>query len=150
MKPETRIALAPIDRCTLIAHETVALICTDADALESAVQLREGMAIAASAAGLDEETAPLLCWIDREVESAREFAATGQDTPHLIDPDLLFPVPDARRSDGWGLDAFPERSGMSPGATPNPAECCKDIHRAGWYGRHAPGHPQSRRRIPDR
>ena len=94
MKPETRIALAPIDRYTLIAHETAALICTDADALGSAVQLREGMAIAASVAGLDEEAAPLLCWIDREVESAREFAATGQDTPHLIDPDLLFPVPD--------------------------------------------------------
>ncbi len=53
------------------------------------------MAIAASVAGLDEEAAPLLCWIDREVESAREFAATGQDTPHLIDPNLLFPVPDA-------------------------------------------------------
>ena len=92
MKPETRIALAPIDRYTLIAHETAALICTDADALGSAVQLREGMAIAASVAGLDEEAAPLLCWIDREVESAREFAATGQDTPHLIDPNLLFQI----------------------------------------------------------
>lgn len=95
MKDETRTALTPIDLCTLIAHETVSLLCVDADALESADKLREGMAIAASAAGLAGEAAPLLAWIDQELESALEFSATGQDTPHIIDPDSLFPVPDA-------------------------------------------------------
>lgn len=95
MKDETRTAFTPIDLCTLIAHETVSLLCADADALESAGQLREGMAAAASAAGLDGEAAPLLAWIDREVENAQKFSATGQDTPHIIDPDRLFPVPDA-------------------------------------------------------
>ena len=34
-------------------------------------------------------------WIDREMESARQYTATEQDTPHLISPDRLLPVPDA-------------------------------------------------------
>ena len=95
MNTKTRTALTPIDLCTLIAHETVSLLNVIADTLDSASQLREGIAIAASAAWMEENATPLLSWSDREAESAREFVATGQDTPHLIDPDVLFPVPDA-------------------------------------------------------
>ncbi len=41
------------------------------------------------------EVIPLLMWIDREMESTRQYTATEQDTPHLISPDRLLPVPDA-------------------------------------------------------
>ena len=95
MKTETRSALTPLDLCTLIAHESVSLLSADASALNTSAQLREGLAIFAAAKGLTDDAGDLLAWIDREMESARQFAATGKDTPHLIDPDSMLPVPDA-------------------------------------------------------
>lgn len=95
MKTETRTALTPLELCTLIAHETVSLLSADADALNTAAELREGLIILAAAKGLSADAGDLLAWIDREVEIARQFAATGKDAPHPVDPDSLLPVPDA-------------------------------------------------------
>ena len=95
MKANTRSALTPLDLCTLIAHETVSLLNTDAEALDSALRLRTGLDVFAAASELSGDVIPLLMWIDREMESARQFTATEQDTPHLISPDRLLPVPDA-------------------------------------------------------
>ena len=95
MKANTRAALKPLDLCTLIAHETVSLLNTDAEALDSALRLRTGLDVYAAASELGKEVIPLLMWIDREMENARQFTATEQDTPHLISPDRLLPVPDA-------------------------------------------------------
>ena len=95
MKANTRSALTPLDLCTLIAHETVSLLNADAEALDSALRLRTGLDVYAAASELGKEVIPLLMWIDREMESARQYTATEQDTPHLISPDRLLPVPDA-------------------------------------------------------
>ena len=64
-------------------------------ALETAAQLREGLTVLAAAKGLTDDAGDLLTWIDREVESAKQFADTGTDAPPLIDPDSLLPTPDA-------------------------------------------------------
>ena len=95
MKTPDRTALTPLDLCILIAHETVSLLNTDAEALDAALRLRTGLDVFAAASELSRDAIPLLMWIDREVESAHQFTATEQDTPHLIDPDRLLPVPDA-------------------------------------------------------
>ena len=95
MKTSARTALAPLDLCILISHETVSLLNTDAESLNTALQLRTGLEVFAAASKLSGDVIPLLMWIDREVESAHQFTATEQDTPHLIDPDRLLPVPDA-------------------------------------------------------
>ena len=49
LKTENRTALMPLELCTLIAHETVSLLSADADALNTAAQLREGLTILAAA-----------------------------------------------------------------------------------------------------
>ena len=95
MTTATRTALTPLDLCTLIAHETVSLLNADAEALGTAAQLREGLAVLSAAKELTDDAGDLLTWIDREVESAKQFAATETDGPHLIDPDALLPTPDA-------------------------------------------------------
>ena len=95
MTTATRITLTPLDLCTLIAHETVSLLNADAEALATAAQLREGLMVLAAAKGLTDDAGDLLTWIDREVESAKQFTATETDGPHLIDPDALLPTPDA-------------------------------------------------------
>ena len=33
--------------------------------------------------------------MDAEIENAKQFAADGKDSPHLIDPNRLLPVPNA-------------------------------------------------------
>lgn len=95
MKAETRTTLTTLDLCTLIAHEAVSLLITDADALDTAAQLREGLSILAAANGLADDAGDLLAWIDHEMASAQRFNDTGKDTPHLVDPDSLLPVPEA-------------------------------------------------------
>ncbi|MEY8259707.1 hypothetical protein AALA80_05105 [Oscillospiraceae bacterium 50-60] len=95
MKTPDRTALTPLDLCILIAHETVSLLNTDAEALDAALRLRTGLDVFAAASGLSGDAIPLLMWIDQEMEGARQFTAAEQDTPHLIDPDRLLPVPDA-------------------------------------------------------
>ena len=95
MKTADRTTLTPLDLCILIAHETVSLLNTDAEALDAALQLRTGLEVYAAPSGLSRDIMPLLMWIDQEMESAHQFTTTKQDTPHLIDPDRLLPVPDA-------------------------------------------------------
>ena len=95
MKTADRTTLTPLDLCILIAHETVSLLNTDTEALDAALHLRTGLDVFAAASKLSGDVLPLLMWIDREMESARQFTATEQDTPHLIDPDRLLPAPDA-------------------------------------------------------
>lgn len=95
MEVKNRAILTPQDVCTLLAHETVSLLHADADALDAATQLKEGMMSFASASGLTEETGDLLEWVDQEMESARQYSAKGEDTEHLVEPDTLLAVPDA-------------------------------------------------------
>ena len=95
MTTATRTALTPLDLCTLIAHETVSILNADAGALNTSAQLREGLAIFAATKELTDDAGDLLAWIDQETENARQFAATGEDAPSLIDPDSMLPVPDA-------------------------------------------------------
>ncbi len=96
----------PMDFCNLIAHETAALLYdADGDALNSASELRAGLAAYANVCGLGDEVSAHLAWIDSEMEGARCYADTHEDTPHLLDPDQLLRVPDAAMQVEliWGL-----------------------------------------------
>ena len=96
MKMNNGAPLSPIEVCTLMAHEAVALLdVVDNDTLDAAADFREALKVFSSAHGLDEDGETLLAWIDTEIENAKRFAASGEDSPHLIDPDRLLPVPNA-------------------------------------------------------
>lgn len=95
MKPKNKTPLTSLDLCILLAHEAAALLNADAEAVDSAIQLQEGLRIIAAANELENEASPLLAWIDWEVESAKRFIAGGEDTPSLIDPERLLLVPGA-------------------------------------------------------
>lgn len=93
MKTEKKKALAPLDLCTLIAHGTASLLDVSEDAVETAILLRIGMKVFSEAHGLESSAAPLMVWIDSELESARRFAACGEDSAHLIPSDRLCSAP---------------------------------------------------------
>ena len=95
MRPENRTPLTPIDLCTLIAHETVALLNADPDAAETAAQLREGLQIVVAANGLTKGAGLLVTWVDWEMACVQQFAKAGIETSPLLHPDRLLPVPDA-------------------------------------------------------
>ena len=96
MKTNNSVPLSPIEVCTLMAHETVALLdAADGKALDAAAEFREALKVFSTAQGLGEDGEILLAWVDAEIENARQFAAGGGDSPHLIDPDRLLPVPNA-------------------------------------------------------
>ena len=96
MKMNNSIPLSSIEVCTLMAHETVALLdAADSEALDAAAEFREALKVFSAAQGLGEDGETLLAWVDAEIENAEQFAAGGGDSPHLIDPDRLLPVPNA-------------------------------------------------------
>lgn len=96
MKMNNSVPLSPIEVCTLMAHETVALLdAADSEALDAAAEFRDALRVFTVAHGLDEDGETLLAWVDTEIENARQFAAGGEDSPHLIGPDRLLPVPNA-------------------------------------------------------
>lgn len=95
MRSEERTAFTPVDLCGLIAHETTAMLYgVGADGIPSAETMRTGLEMFAAAAGVP-DISTHLAWIDSELESAREFERTGQDTAHLLDPDRLNVMPEA-------------------------------------------------------
>ena len=96
MKMNNSTPLSPIEVCTLIAHETAALLdAVDDDVLNAAAELRTALDAVIRAKELGEDGEALLAWVDAEIENAELFAASGEDSPHLIDPDRLLPVPNA-------------------------------------------------------
>ena len=95
MRSKERTPFTPVDLCGLIAHETAAMLYgVGADSIPSAETMRRGLETFAAAVGV-EDINPHLAWIDSELESAREFERSGQDTAHLLDPDRLNAVPEA-------------------------------------------------------
>ena len=95
MRSEERTAFTPVDLCGLIAHETTAMLYgVGADGIPSAETMRTGLEMFAAAAGVP-DISTHLAWIDSELESAREFERTGQDTAHLLEPDRLNVMPEA-------------------------------------------------------
>lgn len=95
MRSKERTPFTPVDLCGLIAHETASMLYgVGADSIPSAETMRAGLETFAAAAGAVDISIHL-AWIDSELESAREFERTGQDTAHLLDPGRLNAVPDA-------------------------------------------------------
>lgn len=85
----------PDGLCGLIAHETAAMLYgAGADSIPSAESMRAGLETFADAVGVA-DISTHLAWIDSEIDSAREFERTGQDTAHLLDPDRLNVMPEA-------------------------------------------------------
>lgn len=96
MKTNNSVPLSPIEVCTLMAHETVALLdAADDSSLDAAAEFREALKVFSAAQGLGEDGDTLLAWVDAEIKSAKQFAAGGGDSPRVIDPDRLLPVPNA-------------------------------------------------------
>ena len=96
MKENNSSPLSPVEVCTLMAHETVALLdAADDSSLDAAQEFRDALKVFSAAQGLDKDGDTLLAWVDVEIESAKRFVANGEDSPHVIDPDRLLPVPNA-------------------------------------------------------
>lgn len=95
MEHKTRVPLTPLDVCTLMACEAVSMLDAAPDTLHSAAELRSALTAFAVVRGLGKEGGPLLAWVDTEIDSAKRFAESGEDSPHLVDPDRLLAVPDA-------------------------------------------------------
>ena len=96
MKTNNSVPLSPIEVCILMAHETVALLdAADGEALDAAAEFREALKVFSEVQGLGEDGEIVLAWVDTEIENAKQFAAGGTDSPHLIEPDQLLPVPNA-------------------------------------------------------
>ncbi len=85
-------ALTPLDLCTLIVHEAASLLWFVDDALEDATRLRDGLEVFSEAHDLENSTAPLMAWIESELEIERRFTTCGEDSPHLIHYRRLIPV----------------------------------------------------------
>ena len=105
MDKNQRTLPTPLDLCILLAHETANILNADADAISMAERMQECVRVVAAGHDLTAEAAPLLAWMESEVESARHFTAAGQDTEHLISQDRLLPVPgEALQMEAvWGL-----------------------------------------------
>lgn len=95
MEATNRAPLTPLDVCTLMACEAVSMLDAAPDTLETAAELRSALIAFAVIRGLDEEGSPLLAWVDEEIDSAKRFVETGEDSPHLVDSDRLLAVPNA-------------------------------------------------------
>lgn len=95
MGNKPRVPLTPLDVCTLMACEAVSMLDAAPDTLSSAAELRSALTAFAVIRGLGKEGAPLLAWVDEEIDSARRFAESGEYSPRLVDPERLLAVPDA-------------------------------------------------------
>ena len=90
---KNRTPLTPLEACTVMARETVSLLEGDPEALASATEFREALALFCSTQELDDGGA-LMAWVDAELERARRFNETGEDIPPLVDLDTPLPLPD--------------------------------------------------------
>lgn len=95
MENKTRVPLTALDVYTLMACETVSMLDAAPDTLSTAKQLRSALVTFAVIRGLVEEGGPLLAWVDEEIDGAKRFSETGEESLHLVDPDCLLAVPDA-------------------------------------------------------
>ena len=96
MKTNNSVPLSSIEVCTLMAHETVALLdAADSEALDAAAEFRAALKVFSAAQGLGKDGETMLAWVDAGIENAKQFSDGGGDSPHLIDPDRLLPVPNA-------------------------------------------------------
>lgn len=77
--------ITSMDVYNLIAHETVSLLeALDGDAIPPALEMRSGLAMLASANGMEESIKTHLDWIDKEIENLKQTAGTSQYVTHLI------------------------------------------------------------------
>ncbi len=80
--------------CTLMAHETVAMLDT-AETVNTAIACRMAIAAFSNLQGLGENGEALLRWVDMELETTRKFVEEGVDSAHILDPNRLIGVPNA-------------------------------------------------------
>ena len=93
MKRENRTPLTLLEACTLVAREAVSLLEGGEEALDSGIKFRETLALLSSTQDLGDGGA-LLAWVDHELESAKWFAKTGEQTGSLVKLDAPLPMPD--------------------------------------------------------
>ena len=93
MKRENRTPLTLLEACTLMAREAVSLLEGGEEALGSGIEFRGALALLSSVQDLGDGGA-LLAWVDAELECARRFAKTGEQTESLVRLDAPLPMPD--------------------------------------------------------
>lgn len=93
MNSENRIPLTRLEACTLMAREAVSLLEGGAEALDSGIEFREALALLHATQDLGDGGA-LLAWVDHELDSAKRFAKTGEQTRSLVKLDASLPMPD--------------------------------------------------------
>ena len=95
MKNEHQTSLTILEACTLLARETTSLLGGFDEIPDSAISLRNALALVGGGQDLDDGGA-LLAWVDAEMENTRRFAETGKQTesPVELNPPLTVPDPD--------------------------------------------------------
>lgn len=92
----TQTRFTPTEVCTLIAHETVAMLDTVQTEIPQCVrECRTALEALTTAYNLGEDGETLLNWLDTEIANAELFATDGVNLPYLIDMTCLNPEPDA-------------------------------------------------------
>lgn len=93
MKRENRTPLTLLEACTLMAREAVSLLEGGEEALGSGIEFRGALALLSSVQDLGDGGA-LLAWVDHELESAKRFTKTGEQTNCLVKLETPLPIPD--------------------------------------------------------
>lgn len=92
MKNEHQTSLTILEACTLLARETTSLLGGFDEIPDSAVSLRNALALVGGGQDLDDGGA-LLAWVDAEMENTRRFAETGEQTEPLVKLAAPFAIP---------------------------------------------------------
>lgn len=92
MKNESQTSLTLLEACTLLARETASLLGGFDEIPDSAVSLRNALALVSGGQDLGDGGA-LLAWVDAEMENTKRFAETGEQTEPLVKLASPFAIP---------------------------------------------------------
>lgn len=90
MNNENRMSLTLLESCTLLARETVSLLEGFDQIPDSAVSLRNALALVSDGQG---DGGALLDWVDAEMENTKGFAETGEQAESLVKLKTPFAMP---------------------------------------------------------
>ncbi len=92
MKNESQTSLTILEACTLLAREIASLLGGFDEIPDSAVSLRNALALVSGGQDLGDGGA-LLAWVDAEMENTKRFAETGEQAGPLVKLAAPFAIP---------------------------------------------------------
>ena len=92
MNNESQTSLTILEACTLLARETASLLGGFDEIPDSAVSLRNALALVSGGQGLGDGGA-LLAWVDAEMENTKRFAQAREQAGPLVKLASPFAIP---------------------------------------------------------